>query len=303
MTNLHHAKSSTSLIVDALHLAQTKKQKLIVLAQEPYIIGNKATGFDTQLCNVFYLSQNMKLRTCIVATEDVGITLLPQFCNGDITTVMVNTGTTDHNEEFVLSSAYLPYDATETRPGKMVIDLSEFCSVSGRPLILGSDTNSHHTLWGSSDTNQRGEELVEFLAASSLEILNKGNEPTFVTSNRSEVLDVTFVSRDFLERIIDWHVSREETLSDHKEINFKISMVQQDRVLFRNPRNTNWEIYSTYLEEYLGTNDWAHSIDTHEQLDLMVEKLSNGLHGVFIQACPGRYSKPKRNQWWCKKLA
>lgn len=93
----------------------------------------------------------------------------------------------------------MPYDSSEERPGKMVRDILEFCSGNGTPLILGCDTNSHHTLWGSSDTNQRGIELVEFLASTDLEILNQGTEPTFVTVNRSEVLDVTFTTRNFID--------------------------------------------------------------------------------------------------------
>ena len=117
----------------------------------------------------------------IVATKNVSLTLLPQLCNGDTTSVILNTGKQGMNEELILSSAYFPFDSLEARPGKMVIDLTEFCSVTGRPLILGCDTNAHHTLWGSSDINKRGEELIEFLTSTNLEILNRGREPTFIT--------------------------------------------------------------------------------------------------------------------------
>jgi hypothetical protein len=39
--------------------------------------------------------------------------------------------------------------------------------------------------------NPRGESLMEFLVSSNLNILNRGNEPTFVVHNRKEVIDPT----------------------------------------------------------------------------------------------------------------
>lgn len=110
--NLHHAEGSTDLIDRAIQMAQTKqpKQKLIVLIQEPYIDVNnyKVKGFNTQYCNVQYLNKGMKTRTCIVATKNVSITILPQFCDGDNTSVLVNTGSDGLNEEFIISSSYMP---------------------------------------------------------------------------------------------------------------------------------------------------------------------------------------------------
>ena len=46
-------------------------------------------------------------------------------------------------------------------------------------LIVGLDTNAHHTACGSTNFNGRGESLHEFLNSMKLEILNQGNEPTF----------------------------------------------------------------------------------------------------------------------------
>jgi len=63
------------------------------------------------------------------------------------------------------------------------------------PLIVGCDLNAHHTVWGSTGTNRRGEKLLEYLASTDLEILNKESEPTFCTAVRREVLDLTICSR------------------------------------------------------------------------------------------------------------
>jgi len=55
---------------------------------------------------------------------------------------------------------------------------------------------------------------VEFLNTTHLEILHRGNEPTFCSGGRSEVIDITLGSMRLLESIIGWEVSSEPFLSD-----------------------------------------------------------------------------------------
>lgn len=301
--NLHHCKSATFLIDNALQTAQTRKQKTIVLIQEPYIDmhSHKVLGFNTQHCNVLLLNKGMKPRTCIVATKDVPITVLPQFCDGDTTTVLC-TSTNGECDEFILSSSYMPGDTRDRRPGALIIELYNYCSVSKKSLVLGSDTNSHHTVWGSSNINTYGEELMEFLATTNLEVINHGNEPTFVTKSRKEVLDVTFASAQFLDRIANWHVSPEETASDHREINFDILIKKEAFRPFKNPRKTDWNGYTAILERFLDQMAWNANISTPEHLDAAVEQLTHGIHSAYMQSCPDSSFKPKRNVWWSKKL-
>jgi hypothetical protein len=56
---------------------------------------------------------------------------------------------------------------------------------------------------------------VEFLNSLNLEILNQGNEPTFCSGGRLEVIDITLGSSGLLESIIGWEVSSEPSLLDH----------------------------------------------------------------------------------------
>ena len=216
---------------------------------------------------------------------------------------MFNTGKDGMNEDIVICSAYLPGDGADSTPGKTISDLITFCTESGNPLVLGGDVNAHHTLWGSSDINKRGTDLVEYLATTDLEILNRGNEPTFVTSSRKEVLDVSFATRNFVDRICGWHVSPEESLSDHREIRFSISFSCGQEALFRNPRNTNWEVFTESLSSYMDNLILPPVLDTTEELDLVVDALTDALHSSFVTACPGKINKPKKNHFWNKKLS
>jgi hypothetical protein len=80
---------------------------------------------------------------------------------------------------------------------------------------------------------------MEFLSSSNLEILNRGNQPTFCNAVREEVLDIRLGSCGLLEKITDWEVSAEPSLSDHRHILFTLrGFVPAPPI--RNPGGTNW---------------------------------------------------------------
>ena len=108
----------------------------------------------------------------------------------------------------VICSAYLPYDSEDRPPTKQLEDLVHYCEEHIN-LIIGCDSNAQHAVCGSTNCNGRGEALVKFLDASSLEILNRGSEPTFCNGYRAEVIDITLGSVGLLENIENWEVSTE----------------------------------------------------------------------------------------------
>ena len=114
-----------------------------------------------------------------------------------------------------------------------------YCENENLYLVVGCDYNAHHSAWGSTNCNRRGEALMEFLHSSNLEILNQGNESTFCSGGRFEVTDITLESLRFLESIINWEVLIEPSLSDHRHISITVRGSAPVR-LIRNPRSTNW---------------------------------------------------------------
>jgi hypothetical protein len=89
---------------------------------------------------------------------------------------------------------------------------------------------------------------VEFLNSSNLKILNWGNEPTFCSGGRSEVIDITLGFLRLLESIICWEVSSELSLSDHRHILFTLRVSVPVR-LIRNPTGTNWGSFKRDLRD------------------------------------------------------
>jgi hypothetical protein len=76
-----------------------------------------------------------------------------------------------------------------------------YCKKEHLYFVVGCDSNVHHSKRGSTNCNSRGEALVEILNTTTLEILNRGNEPTFCSGDRPEVIDITLGSLRLLESI------------------------------------------------------------------------------------------------------
>ncbi|XP_048511339.1 uncharacterized protein LOC125500980 [Athalia rosae] len=74
----------------------------------------------------------------------------------------------------MVASAYLPYDSKDPPPTEVLKALVRYCTSKGLELLVGCDANSHHTVWGSSNTNRRGVTLLEYLTLERLEELAKG---------------------------------------------------------------------------------------------------------------------------------
>ena len=78
-------------------------------------------------------------------------------------------------------------------------------------------------MWGSPDTDNRGLELEDLLFDNDLTILNGNNTaPTFIGAStiRGTHPDLTAISYGISNKYINWHLSNEVTLSDHRLIRF-----------------------------------------------------------------------------------
>ena len=91
----------------------------------------------------------------------------------------------------------------EPAPPNLLKELLVITEKEKTPTIIGAYANAHHTIWGSSNANARGEELLSYCASANLTSCNVGNKPTFRTRKREEVLDLTLVNRIAWNRVRD----------------------------------------------------------------------------------------------------
>ena len=91
---------------------------------------------------------------------------------------------------------------------------------------------------------------MEFLHTTKFEILNQGNDPTFCSGNRLEVIDITLGSFRLQGSIKSWQVSPEPSLSDHRHILFILQSSLPVRQI-RNPKGTKWNSFRENLRDRL----------------------------------------------------
>jgi hypothetical protein len=201
----------------------------------------------------------------------------------------------------VVCSAYLPYDSEEPTPSRELEELVQYCERENLCLIVGCDSNAHHTVWGSTNCNGRGEDLMEFLNSSNSEILNPRNESTFCSGFRQEVNDITLGSYGLLESITDWEVSLEPSLSDHRHILFTL-WGSIPASLVRNPRGTNWGSFCEDLRERLNRGPETDMKD-EAGIVLAVQWVEQALISACEENCPlGLIRKGKKSLRWTSEL-
>jgi hypothetical protein len=81
---------------------------------------------------------------------------------------------------------------------------------------------------------------MEYLVSTNLNIPNK---PTFVISNRKELIDLTLRTDKIGDLVTNWHVSYEICLSVHRYIVCQVGDLKVTRVTYCNPNRTNWEFH------------------------------------------------------------
>ena len=280
----------------------------IALAQEPYF--HKGDFYCGKLLNPTYVAFNKNgmrnpremPRACILVNSAIDACLLSELTTRDICAIVVNLTNDSSVRKYVYCSAYLPHD--ELAPTNDFKKVVSYCENNEIPLIVGSDANAHHIIWGSSDINMRGSELMEYLSSTSLHIINVGNRPTFERFGREEVLDITLCSSRISHELANWLVldEIEPSLSDHKFIFFEHLNVSFDILTYRNPKSTNWDLYMDtlaskfhgFFPEILSPNDLEEVVDTS----------CSRIIDAYEEACPLRTVRATRGTpWWNAELA
>lgn len=238
-------------------------------------------------------------RACIFATNDIKHVVLARFCSRDCVAVEIQFKREGKDTKFIAVSCYLPYDSPEAPPTKELKEIVDFAQKKNTPIVIGMDANSHHLVWGSSNNNVRGESLLEYIAASNLDICNQGNEPTFINAVRREVIDLTLTSSNM--EVDRWRVSGEDSASDHRYITFELAKDACEEVKYRNPKCTDWEKYRINLRRLL--NRPAMKIRTGYAIEKALKYLEDAIIKAFHEACPQRkVTNRKPIKWWNRNL-
>lgn len=150
------------------------------------------------------------------------------------------------------------------------------------PFLIGCDANAHHTVWGSTDINVRGESLLEFILKEQIHIANRGNRPTFANEVREEVLDLTLCSDTLADNISDWNVSDEPSMSDHMNIKFKIDNEIDSKKRGFSKRFVDWKKYSELFTDRV--KDLILVLETTDDLEQATSNLTETIMSSFEES-------------------
>ena len=293
--NLHHAKGASGILCRRF----AKENMDVALLQEPWTNNNNILGISTNKRRLIYDNSQLTPRAAILVSVNIKFTPIPEFISRDIVAIQMEVPTSRGRTEIVVISAYFPGDSEEVPP-KEVAEIIDRCRKNSKQFVIGCDANSHHTTWGSNDINKRGECLFEFIISNNIDICNQGNKPTFVNAIRQEVLDITICSTKLSEKIVNWHVSDEVSLSDHMHIEFNYDSGEILEETYRDPRQTNWEMYATHFPDPSNT---CCEIRTVEELEEASQGIMNNILTAYNESCPVKTRSSNRDaSWWNKKL-
>lgn len=290
--NIQHAREASSMLIKRMEEIKAG----FALVQEPWL-GPEGTirGLSRFVGHIISSPANSLPRACVVTNQKVEV--LPNFISRDL--VAVKFIRKDYSP-LVVASAYFHHDVSS--PPDEIRKLVSFCAAEGFPLVVGCDANSRHIIWGSSNTNKRGNDLFEFLCAERLVFVNEGNAPTFRNCIREEVLDLTLCSEGASKFITHWRVSTEDSLADHSHIIFDIEGAQVPQLSsYRNPRKCDWNQYRLDLQQRLLDNPRIYY--NNSALEATVTHLTESIVQAYEDNCPVTTKKCKTAiTWWNEDL-
>ncbi|KMQ92251.1 reverse transcriptase [Lasius niger] len=131
--------------------------------------------------------------------------------------VAVNCGS------YLVISIYAPPSIDLFEFNVLLDELSGVLSSRVERIILAGDFNAKARAWGAKATDHRGLLLTRWAAERDLRIVNEGQSPTCVRPQGQLIIDLTWVSPDLLQRVVNWRVRSDmESLSDHCFITFEV---------------------------------------------------------------------------------
>ena len=205
------------------------------------------------------------------------------------------------------------------RGGRKVYVVSVYCDINincvplqlerllgdktGCDILISMDANAHSPMWGSRDSNSRGNMVEEFIFLHDLRVCNKGSSPTFVGRGAGTVIDITLCTRNLYDYIGRWKVDLRDHLSYHRRIIFWLDLETPASSWSWAFKKADWGKFFT-LMGVRSSNFRPHRFWTADTLDREVRLLYNDLKSCISKVCPKiRVRQKQANPWWSDDLS
>ncbi|CAH2091712.1 unnamed protein product [Euphydryas editha] len=308
--NLQRSKLATA---ELLQVA-SEKGISIALVQEPYIgrTGEmrKYPGAKIIQCT---LSRQKSVKAAIIVFGDsLEVIHDPQIVTENVAAVFVKAG----QLRLGLMSVYFEGDQDMEAYLQQLRVATQ--KIPTQHLLVAGDVNAWSHWWGSSSENHRGAQLHGFISEMDLQILNRGQTPTFETYRGdrlySSCIDVTLTSQSLLAKMENWKVERNLITSDHNAITFALRVegplkpLQPISTRRYNTKKARWADFTTILKSGLAEQDVTLSsvsnVSNGEELEEMLTRYTTVIHGACETTIPRikPWKGDPRPPWWSAEL-
>ena len=261
--------------------------------QEPYSYKGKIACVGSYSRILYNAVGGTVPRTCICT--NLNCWRVDEFTCEDLTTVAVPSTS---GKILYVASLYLDIEQPVENP--IFTKLVEKCAAEQIPLIVGADTNAHGSMWGSLQTNKRGEDLEVFLLQNELYIANVGCVPTFDNGRSATIIDLTVHNKWAMDMVNDWRVHDDDnSLSDHKYLEYRIANYEPFFKVIRNFRTADWGQFGRSLSHLTSLTVATDS----KSMDRAADELHDDIIGALDVACPLKRTLHRRPcRWWCAEV-
>lgn len=207
------------------------------------------------------------------------------------------------------------YIPPSVSPGQFEDILDEISIIVQRrlpePLIVAGDFNAKNRLWSSRLTDRRGRVLEDWAAVLGLVLINQGSSSTLVRPQGESIIDLTWASPSAADRIDNWRVMSQETLSDHLYIRMRVDVTRRGVLNSRpagggDPPPKRWALRQLDTDRLMAavlSETWP-GAETPLEVEGQVEWLGAMMARACDFAMPRVRPRPRRAAyWWTEEIA
>ena len=120
----------------------------VALVQEPWYREDCIRGLTVPGYTLYSAGGKERPRACILARK-MHAWALSDFSYRDLVAIQMKCLEDGAERRLVVCSAYLPYDSEDRPPSREMGELVRYCEQENLRIIVGCESNAHHTAWGS----------------------------------------------------------------------------------------------------------------------------------------------------------
>jgi len=268
----------------------------ILLIQEPYYY--KGFKLNPNTYTQFQVADQP--RASIIFSKNLQVVTMTQLTTRDTACILWQTNN-DQAPEILVCSTYL--DITKDPVIYDIDKCLEYSKDNHIPILIGMDSNGHSQLWGCNENNSRGDTLELWIASNNLTLHNIGSQHTYEKGAAKTIIDITLSSFAIQDYIAGWKVNNEDYMSDHKMLNYNITVggepIQTSR---RNFKKADWERFNKLGSKLKWVCPQSWNNDT---IDTEADRLHTDIVNCLDKVCPVRKSTPKKESplpYWTEEL-